>query len=63
MPPQFAIRTLLCLPLVVFDLDNVAYIRDELKYPGCQIALRVDRDLIASDGCRGPFAGTPTIAR
>jgi predicted transposase YbfD/YdcC len=33
-----------------FDLDNAAYIRDELKYPGCQIALRVDRDLIASDG-------------
>ena len=32
------------------DLANVDYIRDVLKFPGCQIALRVDRDVIADDG-------------
>jgi predicted transposase YbfD/YdcC len=32
------------------DLDNVAYIRNTLGFPGCQIALRVDRDVIADDG-------------
>lgn len=32
------------------DLDNAEYIRDTLAFPGCQIALRVDRDVIAEDG-------------
>lgn len=32
------------------DLANTAYIRDTLRFPGCQIALRVDRDIIADDG-------------
>lgn len=32
------------------DLDNTAYVRDKLGFPGCQIALRVDRDVIADDG-------------
>ena len=32
------------------DLDNAGYIRDTLGFPGCQIALRVDRDVIADDG-------------
>ena len=32
------------------DLDNTEYIRETLKFPGCQIALRVDRDVIAEDG-------------
>ena len=32
------------------DLDNVEYLRDTLNFPGCQIALRVDRDVIAEDG-------------
>lgn len=32
------------------DLDNAAYLRDTLKFPGCQIALRIDRDIIAEDG-------------
>lgn len=32
------------------DLENAAYIRDTLKFPGCQIALRVDRDVTGDDG-------------
>jgi len=32
------------------DLENTEYIRDRLGFPGCQIALRVDRDVIAEDG-------------
>ena len=32
------------------DLNNAAYIRDTLGFPGCQIAIRVDRDVIAEDG-------------
>lgn len=32
------------------DLENTAYIREQLGYPGCQIALRVDRDVIDDDG-------------
>lgn len=32
------------------DLDNASYIREQLSFPGCQIALRVDRDVIADDG-------------
>jgi predicted transposase YbfD/YdcC len=32
------------------DLANAEYIRDTLRFPGCQIALRVDRDVIADDG-------------
>jgi predicted transposase YbfD/YdcC len=32
------------------DLDNADYIRQTLNFPGCRIALRVDRDVIASDG-------------
>lgn len=32
------------------DLDNTQYIREQLRFPGCQIALRVDRDVIAEDG-------------
>jgi predicted transposase YbfD/YdcC len=32
------------------DLDNTGYIREQLNFPGCQIALRVDRDVIADDG-------------
>lgn len=32
------------------DLDNAEYIRDTLGFAGCQIALRVDRDVIAEDG-------------
>jgi hypothetical protein len=31
-------------------LSDADYIRDELNFPGCRIALRVDRDLIAADG-------------
>jgi predicted transposase YbfD/YdcC len=31
-------------------LDNADYIRDTLSFPGAQIALRVDRDIIADDG-------------
>ena len=32
------------------DLANAEYIRETLGFPGCQIALRVDRDVIADDG-------------
>jgi predicted transposase YbfD/YdcC len=32
------------------DLENSAYLRETLSFPGCQIALRVDRDVIADDG-------------
>ena len=32
------------------DLKNVGYLREQLGFPGCQIALRVDRDVIAEDG-------------
>jgi predicted transposase YbfD/YdcC len=32
------------------DLENTEYIREKLGFPGCQIALRVDRDVIADDG-------------
>lgn len=32
------------------DLDNAEYIREKLNFPGCQIALRVDRDITADDG-------------
>ena len=32
------------------DLENTEYIRETLAFPGCQIALRVDRDVIADDG-------------
>jgi predicted transposase YbfD/YdcC len=32
------------------DLENTEYIRETLGFPGCQIALRVDRDVIADDG-------------
>lgn len=32
------------------DLDNADYIRQTLNLPGCQIALRVDRQLRTSDG-------------
>lgn len=32
------------------DLENTEYIRETLHFPGCQIALRVDRDVIADDG-------------
>jgi predicted transposase YbfD/YdcC len=32
------------------DLDNADYIREQLNFPGCQIALRVDRDITADDG-------------
>jgi len=37
-------------PPAVLDLDNTEYIREQLAFPGCQIALRVDRDVIAEDG-------------
>lgn len=32
------------------DLENADYIREKLNFPGCQIALRVDRDIIGEDG-------------
>src|SRR5690606_29203065 len=32
------------------DLDNAEYIRHRLHLPGCQIALRVDRELRREDG-------------
>jgi predicted transposase YbfD/YdcC len=32
------------------DLDNAEYIREKLNFAGCQIALRVDRDITAEDG-------------
>jgi len=32
------------------DLENTKYLREQLAFPGCQIALRVDRDVIAEDG-------------
>ena len=32
------------------DLDNADYIRETLDLPGCQIGLRVDRELRADDG-------------
>jgi len=32
------------------DLDNADYIRESLDLPGCQIGLRVDRELRADDG-------------
>jgi hypothetical protein len=32
------------------DLDNAEYARDRLSFPGCQMLLRVDRDIIAEDG-------------
>ena len=32
------------------DLENTEYIRETLGFRGCQIALRVDRDVIADDG-------------
>jgi predicted transposase YbfD/YdcC len=32
------------------SLSDADYIREELAFPGCRIALRVDRDLIAADG-------------
>jgi predicted transposase YbfD/YdcC len=32
------------------DLDNAEYICEQLNFPGCQIALRVDRDITAADG-------------
>jgi len=31
-------------------LDDADYIRDKLGFPGCRVALRVDRDLIDADG-------------
>ncbi len=33
-----------------FNLDNARYVREQLDFPGAQIALRVDRDVIAADG-------------
>lgn len=32
------------------DLDNAEYIREQLAFPGAQIGIRVDRDIIADDG-------------
>jgi predicted transposase YbfD/YdcC len=32
------------------DLENADYIRKTLDLPGCQIGLRVDRELRADDG-------------
>lgn len=32
------------------DLENAEYIREQLAYPGCQIALRVDRDVTDEAG-------------
>jgi predicted transposase YbfD/YdcC len=32
------------------DLDNAEYVRDQLNFPGCQMLLRVDRDVIGDDG-------------
>lgn len=32
------------------DLDNAEYIRETLNLPGCQIALRVDRELRTAEG-------------
>jgi predicted transposase YbfD/YdcC len=32
------------------DLDNAEYVREQLNFPGCQILLRVDRDVIDEDG-------------
>ncbi len=32
------------------DLENADYIRETLELPGCQIGLRVDRELRADDG-------------
>ena len=32
------------------DLENADYIRETLGIPGCQIAVRVDRQLITDDG-------------
>lgn len=32
------------------DLENANYIRETLDLPGCQIGLRVDRELRADDG-------------
>lgn len=31
------------------DLENAQYIREQLAFPGCQILLRIDRDIIAAD--------------
>lgn len=33
-----------------FDLDNATYVRQQLKFPGCQILLRVDRDVTDENG-------------
>ncbi len=32
------------------DLANAAYLREQWEFPGAQIELRVDRDVIADDG-------------
>ena len=45
------------------DLENAEYIRETLGFPGCQIALRVDRDVIADDGpCGFPTRATSSPA-
>ena len=32
------------------DLKNAPYLREQLGFPGCEILLRVDRDITAADG-------------
>jgi predicted transposase YbfD/YdcC len=32
------------------DLENAAYVREQLNFPGCQMLLRVDRDVTNEDG-------------
>jgi predicted transposase YbfD/YdcC len=32
------------------SLDDADYVRERLAFPGCRIALRVDRDVLAADG-------------
>ena len=32
------------------NLDNAEYIQEQLNLTGCQIAIRIDRELLASDG-------------
>jgi hypothetical protein len=32
------------------DLDNADYLRETLALPGCQLVLRVDREVRTSDG-------------
>ena len=33
-----------------FNLDDTAYLRERLNVPGCQIALRVDREVRSAEG-------------